>query len=366
MNKKICLIGNNGFGAPVFDGQRIKVRTYKNVFESEGFDVHLVELDRPLKRLFKIFSQIKKEIKECDVVVLITSDNGERLLIPYINRINKKYDKRFVFSQIGTSFLFKHIKDLSEEEKRAFFHEHNFGKRKPKNKVVKNLKKIDVILTETDLINSAFAKFFTLDNCFAVTNFRVYEQDDSKQSRVCENKLIYLSRITEKKGVFDLLSVLKDIKEKQALNASLDIYGMLYLSEEEKKEFDSYLNESVKYCGELNPTQTIDTLKQYDLLCFPTRCEGEGTPGCIVESLIAGTPVLSSNFTQSDELLNNGVDSLIYEFGNLEDMKNKLVSFLSQKVDYQALRSGASKSGEKFTYRYNRDKFLKLIIGESK
>ena len=41
--KTICLIGNNGFGAPVFDGQRIKVRTYKNVLESEGFGVHLVE-----------------------------------------------------------------------------------------------------------------------------------------------------------------------------------------------------------------------------------------------------------------------------------------------------------------------------------
>ena len=282
---KICLIGNNGFGAPVFDGQRIKVRTYKNVLESEGFDVRLVELDKPLKRIFTIFSQIKRGIKECDVVVLITSDNGERVLIPYINRINKKYHKRFVFSQIGTSFLFRHIKDMSEEEKRAFFHEHNFQGHKPQKKVANNLKKIDAILTETDLINGAFSKFFGLDNCHAITNFRVYDQTKDSLNRECDNKLVYLSRITAKKGIFDLLDVLKEIKEKRGLNASLDIYGTLYLSEDEKKLFDSYLNEQIRYCGELDPTKTIDTLAQYDLLCFPTKCEGEGTPGCIVESL---------------------------------------------------------------------------------
>lgn len=364
--KKICLIGNNGFGTPVFDGQRIKVRTYKNVLESEGFDVRLVELDKPIKRILKIFSQIKKGIKDCDIVVLIASENGERILIPYINSINKKYHKRFVFSQIGSSFLFKHIKHLSEEEKRAFFHEHSFGLQKPNNRIANNLKKIDAILTETDLINSTFSAFFHLNNCFAITNFRVYDQKETQQNRVCENKLIYLSRITTKKGIFDLLDVFENIKEKLKFDISLDIYGTLYLSNDEKAKFNSYLNEHIRYLGELNPTQTIDTLKKYDLLCFPTKCEGEGTPGCIVESLIAGTPVLSSNFTQSDELLKDGVDSIIYEFGKTEDMKEKLISFLTNKNDYHSLRNGAVKSGEKYTYRYNRDKFLKLITGDDK
>lgn len=364
--KKICLIGNNGFGAPVFDGQRIKVRTYKNVLESEGFEVTFVELEKPLKRIFSIFSQIKKGIRKCDVVVLITSDNGERILIPYINRVNKKYHKRFVFSQIGTSALYKHIKYMTEDEKRAFFHEHKFGNHKPEKKVMKDFRKIDVILTETDLINSAFSKFYELDNCYAITNFRLYEQNDSEQNRISSNKLVYLSRIMERKGVFELLDVIKDIKEKRGLEASLDIFGTLYLSDEEKKRFDSCLNEQIKYCGELDPTKTIDTLKQYDLLCFPTKCEGEGTPGCIVESFIAGTPVLSSSFTQADELLKSDFDSLIYEFGNKKDMEEKLASFLNKEVDYKSLRKGALKSGEKFTYRYNRDNFLKLIIGEDK
>ena len=361
--KRICLIGNNGFGKPVFDGQRIKVRTYKNVLESEGFDVHMVELDKPAKRIFKIFSQVKKGIKECDIIILITSDNGERILIPYINRINKKYHKRFIFSQIGTSFLYKHIKDMSEEEKRLFFHEHNFGIQKPKNSDINRMKNIDIILTETQLINDAFSAFYGLNNCYVMTNFRQHDLD-LNSSGINHNKLIYLSRVMVRKGVFDLLDVLNGLPS--SYEYSLDIFGALDFSREEVDLFNSKLNERIKYCGELDPTKTIDTLGQYDLLCFPTKCEGEGTPGCIVESLIAGTPVLSSNFTQADELLHNGVDSLIYEFGNTKDMEEKLSKFIRNEVDYKKLRQGALKSGEKFTYKFNRERFLELITGESK
>lgn len=362
MMKSICLIGNNGFGAPVFDGQRVKVRTYKNILEAEGFDVHFVELEKSFKRLFSILHEIKRGIKQCDIIVLITSDNGERILIPYINRINAKYKKRFVFSQIGTSSLYKCLKNMNEDEKRSFFHEHDFTKFAPSKREIKKFSKIDAILTETTLINDAFSEFYHLKNCHQMTNFRI-QTDNPVILKEQSNKLIYLSRVMTRKGIFDLMNVLNNLSKKFDIDFTLDIYGGLNLTIEENTMFYNLINKKIRYCGELDPTQTIDVLKDYDLLCFPTKCEGEGTPGCIVESLIAGTPVLSSNFTQSDELLNNGVDSLIFEFGNLEDMKDKLISFLTKKIDYKALRSGASKTGEKFTYRYNRDKFLKLING---
>ena len=82
------------------------------------------------------------------------------------------------------------------------------------------------------------------------------------------------------------------------------------------------------------------------------------------ESLIAGTPILSSSFTQADELLSDGQDSLLYEFNNNEDMKKQLLRFLGDEKMYQTFRKGALSSGEKFTYSYNRNAFLKLICGD--
>lgn len=363
--KHICLIGNNAFGQPVFDGQRIKVRTYKIIFETEGFDVNFVELDKPYLRLLHIFSQIKKGIKECDVIVLITSDNGEKLLIPYINKVNKKYKKRFIFSQIGTSFLYNHVKSLTEEEKRDFFHNYNFGNQKPKAKVVDNLRKIDIIMTETDLITGAFSKFFGLSNCFCMTNFRIAKTERASFKNAGDLKLMYLSRINEKKGIFDLLEVVKGLIG-DGRKVSLDIYGTSYLSDEEQSVFNGYLNESIKYCGELLPENVLSTIKNYNMLCFPTKCEGEGTPGCIIESLIAGVPVLSSSFTQSDELLKNNVDSLIYKFEDKNDLKLSLLKVLNGEVSLQKLGENAFESGKKFTYDYNRDRFLELINGEKR
>lgn len=365
MMKRICLIGNNAFGNPVFDGQRIKVRTYKTILEKEGFDVNFIELDKPYLRLFHIFSQIKKGIKECDVIVLITSDNGEKILIPYINKVNEKYKKRFVFSQIGTSFLYRHLKKLSEEEKREFFHNLNFGKQKPSKKVMKNLKLVDVVLTETDLINKAFKNFFGLSNCYCMTNFRIADNIKAPVKANESLKMIYLSRINERKGIFDLLKVV-DVLIKDGKNLSLDIFGTLYLSDAEQKSFNRYLNEKIKYCGELNPENVLSMISNYNLFCFPTKCEGEGTPGCIVESLIVGVPVLSSSFTQSDELLKDNVDSIIYRFGDKEDLKSSISKILDRKIDMLELSKNAFESGKKFTYNFNRKRFLELISGENK
>lgn len=359
--KNVCLIGNNAFGKPVFDGQRIKVRTYKRCLEQEGFKVVFVELDNPLKRIFTILSDIKKAIKKCEIIVLITSDNGERILIPFINKINKKYKRRFVFSQIGTSFLYKHIKSMSEERKNDFFYNHDFSGEKPSKKVKRNLTKIDAILTETDLINETFKKFFCLNNCYCLTNFRNVEIASDYKRSESNNKLIYLSRIMERKGIFDLINV---IKKPAFSHLSLDIYGSFFMDVKEKSLFESLLDCRVRYLGELTPDKTVETIRKYDLLCFPTKCEGEGTPGCIVESLIAGVPVLSSSFTQSGELLKNGVDSLIYDFGSVDDLEQKLFVFANKEIDIKSFKENAFESGKRFTYVFNRKKFLSLIQGD--
>lgn len=362
--KKICLIGNNKFGKPAFDGQRLKVRAYLNVLKEVG-EVFFVELDNPLLRYLKIKSQIKKGIKECDIIVLITSDNGERILIPFINKINSKYHKRFVFSQIGTSFLYSHIKYLTESEKESFFHEHNFHGQIPEIKVSSELKKIDAILAETELIRDAFISFYGLDNCYYLTNFRDYKQGDGQVKDDKAIRLAFLSRVTKRKGIFELLES-TSLLLKEGLNLCLDIYGELSFNKNEETRFHDFLNNRIRYLGGLSPNKVIDTLSGYNFLCFPTKCEGEGTPGCVIESLIAGTPVISSNFTQSDELLTNGVDSLLYEFNNKEELYKVLKKVALKEVDYKALSDGAKKSGEKFTFEYNKEKFYKLILGEER
>ena len=87
---KICLIGNSGIKHHGVDGQTVKVRLYLKKIQDEGFEVFFVDLEDFMKHPFSTFYKIKKGVKECDRVVLITAQRGLKILIPYINNIKRK------------------------------------------------------------------------------------------------------------------------------------------------------------------------------------------------------------------------------------------------------------------------------------
>ena len=47
----------------------------------------------------------------------------------------------------------------------------------------------------------------------------------------------------------------------------------------------------------------------------------EGAPGFIIESLIAGVPIITSSFSQVNDLINDEVEGLIFELGNTDSLK---------------------------------------------
>lgn len=108
-------------------------------------------------------------------------------------------------------------------------------------------------------------------------------------------KLGFVSRISPKKNLDGLLKILQKIKE----NVSLSIYGPI----EDKfywqtcQSIMNFMpsNVSVRYCGELQPSEVSKTFSKFDLFAFPTL--GENFGHVIFEALRAGTPVVVSDQT---------------------------------------------------------------------
>ncbi len=361
---KILLIGNSGLKHHGEDGQTVKVRLYLKKMLDEGFEVQFVDLEGFLKHIFTILSKIRKGIKECDRIVLLSAERGCKYLIPYINRHNKKYQKPFILPLIGTSVLHHSIDQLSDEDKNVFIVEGNYSLAKPVKKMNDELRKITYVLPETELLTKVFKEFYGLDNVYALNNFRDVKVSE-KLAKAKEGKLriAFLSRVMERKGIFDLIEAVSDInKEKQLIE--LDIYGNKAFSDEEEKLFELKVNEeSVKYLGIVKNSEVVDILSKYDLFVFPTKFVGEGTPGAIVESLIAGTPVLTSNFPQAKYLLKDGKDSTFYEMFNKEELKDKLLYIINNRSVLDSMSKEAFESGNKYTYEYERKNFLKYVCG---
>lgn len=114
-----------------------------------------------------------------------------------------------------------------------------------------------------------------------------------KQSGVL--RLVFISRIAYIKNLLGALNFLKKIKGQ----VIFDIYG----PKEDEKYFNKCMTvkdklpEKVKvnYYGPLKHEQVGEVLRQYDFLFFPTHDENFGH--IILESLLAGTPVIISDRT---------------------------------------------------------------------
>ena len=359
---KILLIGNSGLKHHGQDGQTVKVRLYLKKMLDEGFEVQFVDLEDFLKHIFTILSKIRKGIKECDRIVLLSANRGCKYLIPYINRHNKEYQKPFVLPLIGISVLHNDIDSLSVEDRNSFMVDSNYSLVKKNGKISNQLQKIIHVLPETDLLTKVFKEYYSLDNVYTLNNFRE-SKAIQKQINNDTLKLIFLSRVIEVKGIFDIMEAVSEIN-KDSLKVELDIYGNKSFNDEEENKFNQYLqNKGIKYVGLIDNSKVVDTISHYDMFAFPTRYMGEGTPGAIVESLIAGTPVLTSNFPQAKYLLRDGKDSIFYEMFNKEELKDKLLYIINNRSVLDSMSKEAFESGKKYTYEYERKNFLKYVCG---
>ena len=360
---RILLIGNSGLKHHGKDGQTVKVRLYLKKIQDEGFDVSFIDLENFKRRPFFILQKIKKGIKNCDRIVLISAKRGCKFLIPFISKHNKKYKKPFVLPLVGTSVLHFSIDKLSEKQKYDFIVNHNYNICVPNKRIKKELMKIDFILPETDLLTSVFREFYDLENVYTLNNFRDIKRiTNNKKTTNDSLNLVFLSRIMKEKGIFDLINIVNELNDSNPVN--LDIYGQIVLDKEEVKQFEKSLDNKIKYCGVVDLDNVTQTISNYDLFVFPTRFVGEGTPGVISESLIAGTPVLTSDFPQAKYLLINGQDSLFYKMFDNEDLKRKLLYIIKDRNLLLRLQNNAIQSGKKFTYNYERNKFLKYVCGK--
>lgn len=360
---KILLIGNSGSKNFGTDGQTVKVRLYLKKIKDEGFDVSFVDLENFTKKPFRTLFLIKKRYNECDRVVLITAERGAKILIPFINFINRKHNKPFVFPLIGISVLHSSIDKLSEEEKNNFLVNDDYHLCKPRKSLVKQLKKISYILPETELLTKVFAEFYGLNNIRQLNNFREVTQIEKQSVDISGLRLVYVSRVMPIKGIFDLLSVVKQLN-KEGFEIFLDIYGDKYLSHEDNIRFNSFLDEKyISYKGIVRHENVVETISNYDLFVFPTKYYGEGTPGVIVESLISGTPIISSDFPQAKFLLKKNFDTLFYKMADSQGLKDTIASVARNKEILNNLKTNTLFSGQKYTYNYERKVFLKYICG---
>jgi glycosyltransferase involved in cell wall biosynthesis len=163
-----------------------------------------------------------------------------------------------------------------------------------KNKYMQScLKKLDGIFVQTTTLKNELAGF-NINKVYIFPNFKnikIFKEDELLSNNDLPLRICFMSRITEQKGVEEMIRVIKHINRNK-VKYILDIYGPV--SDEYKqrfaeleKDFPSY----IRFKGVVEPLKTSDMLKNYFLQLFPTKYRTEGFPGSILDSFCAGVPV---------------------------------------------------------------------------
>ena len=298
--KKICVIGHFGFGQNLLNGQTIKTKIITEEIERKfGEDsVILLDLAGGVKRIPNLLLQIPHVLHKCSHVVIMPVENGLRFLTPVLNFWSAFFKRKLHYVVIG-GWLSQFLKG--------------------RTKLAKSLKRFDGIYVETNTMKNAleaqgFNNVYVMPNC-------------KKLSLLTEDELIYpdgipyrlctFSRVMKEKGIETAVNAVEHVNSKLGYVAyCLDIYGQVDASQIEwfeslQKKFPSY----IRYGGVVPYDKSVDVLKDYFALLFPTYYEGEGFAGTLIDAYSAGVPVIASDWRYNAELVNENV-GFVYPTGD--------------------------------------------------
>lgn len=294
--KKIFVLGYFGYKTNQLDGQTIRTRNVYELIKKNKPANKIRHFDSEILQHRKITAlQILKNLFWCDQLIYLPGKNNLNKLLLLIEFTQKIRKISIVQVAIG-----------------GWLHEY-ITKNK---KTVKVFKTFDSILLQSKTLAKSLTDDFGLVNATYFPNYRI-QDFKPKIKRKHENnifKIVFMARVVKEKGIDKIFEFADFIKTQVGLENKLiiDFYGPIILKDRD------YFNEKIKqydfvnYKGVLQPDKIYKTLSNYDVLLLPTRYEGEGFPGTILDAYISGVPVIVSNWKFIPEFVEHGKTGFIY------------------------------------------------------
>jgi len=343
---KIGILGHFARNTDLCDGQTVKTQNVEKAILARTQDVITVDSYRWKKHPFSFLINIIKLVKKSDAIIMLPDAGGIKIY-PYIVNLFAGKHKIKIYSVVGAwlpSFL------------------------RGNKSIGKQLKRFQYILVETQTMhNQLIAQGF--NNTVVVPNFKsIMPINECEIKCSFESPLPFciFSRVMEEKGIGEAVYACDRInKEAGKIICVLDIYGPIH--EEYKAEFSSLCDKYscfLTYKGVAEPSESVEILKEYYMLLFPTKFYTEGIPGTVIDAFSAGVPVIASEWESYRDVLSEK-DSFTYSFDNAEELYERLKYCVENVDTVNTLRNNCLKSAERFSMKTAEDKIWNLIYLET-
>ena len=116
-------------------------------------------------------------------------------------------------------------------------------------------------------------------------------------------------------------------------------------------------SECIEYKGIVNSEKSVETLKDYYALLFPTKWVGEGFPGTVIDAFAAGLPVIASDWNANKEIIEHMKQGIIYPSADIESLYDAVEWSVTHVEEVNQMRKG---SRTQFT-KYMPETVLEII-----
>ena len=292
MKRKIGMIGYFATGKSKSGGQEAKTCTLADELDKIYGEDRVLKIDTIgwKKHPFKLFFNLIKIGVTCENAVMLPAQNSLPVFTTVLTGLTKITGCKIHYVVIGGW-----LAELLTKRKG----------------LAKSLKRFDGIYVETAAMKGAletqgFENVFVMPNCKKLT---VLSEGELVYPQGEPYKLCTFSRILKEKGIGDAVKTVTEVNRSLGRTVfSLDIYGQVDENQTDwfealRKTFPDF----IRYGGVIPFDRSVETLKEYFALLFPTYYDGEGFAGTLIDAFSAGVPVIASDWKYNKELVNENV-----------------------------------------------------------
>lgn len=331
--KKVCVIGHFGFGKDMLNGQTIKTKTVTNVLEKHIGADQVIKIDTygGVKALPLIVLKMIIGFRQCESIMIFPAHNGIKVFVPLCNAINTVFHRKLHYIVIG-GWLPSFLKD--------------------KKRLREGVNRFTGVYVETSTMQIELKKL-GISNTYILKNFKDIEILSGSEliSRYEKPyKICTFSRVMKEKGIEDIVNAVIDINTKHNEEIyKLDIYGQVDNEQTEwfeklRKRFPAYIS----YKGVVQYDNSVEVLKNYFMLVFPTKFYTEGIPGTIIDAYAAGLPVLSAKWQSFSDVIDDRVTGIGYKFDDLTELKDVLCKISNNSEGIVLLKKNCLNKAKEF------------------
>ena len=183
---------------------------------------------------------------------------------------------------------------------------------------------------------------------------------DPKTPKYEQPTILYLGRIKKYKSVQHLIQALKLVKE-QLPDARLMIVGDGDYLPNLKSLADSLnLSDDVEFPGYVSSDEKVTRMRRAHVAVLPSLKEGWGLTN--IEANSVGTAVVAADSPGLRDSVRDGETGFLYEYGNIEQFAEKLLTILTDDSLRENLEKGGLNWAEQFNWDRAARKFEDLVL----